>query len=808
MERPARRCAAMTIAVVAALSLVGCTQQSQSPRQTPEPALTSPVVGTTTDDTRYVDNDQGPGQVFLRYPLGRIGLWSVPDGDLADSVTRGLALYPTLGPHTAKPAGQDWRANIAATPEQATITYRQDTPAAGVMVGLTVTPDIAVYRYLFPPATVGATASTGLAEVNLLIRETENSNVTWSDSTLAYLSPTTVQVRLRTADGSGQAFFFIRTSAPALCHGTFTANTVTAGATTITGDGVGGFLCFHPGSTVTVAVALSMTSMTRAQAKLAGELPAMDFDRAVRKLDAAWNAVLGKVQVTVASPQAATELYTALYTLYANIVDVTDNASGYQPVAPSRRLLTIGSSIWWERVGGGYFRCSFDQGRNAYALLTLLDPAAMRDVLNTYLAQYRRDGFLMGNWDPFDPNAWAGQQWGFFGYYFLAAKLEGVTGIDYPAAERAILATMGRQATSRFLVTSGYYAHGYIPADGGVPYFLSRGLEFATDLAGLAHLAYVLGDAATYREYARYGTAYQATFNPATTAFQGRNANGSWAPLGAGLFEGDPAAYAFDEPQDGQGLAARYGDAAMASRIAAEYARPDVTYNDFQVSQPYLAIEADAPAVAQQVIRNDWLPMFAGGSMWESPPGGGSVYYTDNASAVVLGSLGIYPLQSPGAQWLVNSPAIGRAVIHGLRTITIVAPGNTQRTPYLRTLTVDGARYPSLFIAGETLTRADTTITLGMSAVPARIAPGYLTAADAELLAATARPAPGGGLELRLRVDPLGDTARLTVHATTGPAAITVNGRPLPPADWSYQPATRLLLLHGVPPGVVDIRLR
>ena len=72
----------------------------------------------------------------------------------------------------------------------------------------------------------------------------------------------------------------------------------------------------------------------------------------------------------------------------------------------------------------------------------------------------------------------------------------------------------------------------------------------------------------------------------------------------------------------------------------------------------------------------------------------------------------------------------------------------------------------------------------------------------------TARPAPGGGLELRLRVDPLGDTARLTVHATTGPAAITVNGRPLPPADWSYQPATRLLLLHGVPPGVVDIRLR
>ena len=71
---------------------------------------------------------------------------------------------------------------------------------------------------------------------------------------------------------------------------------------------------------------------------------------------------------------------------------------------PSTRLLTIGSSIWWERVGGGYFRCSFDQGRNVYAFLTLLDPAVMTDVLNTYLSQYNRDGFLMGNWDPYTPD--------------------------------------------------------------------------------------------------------------------------------------------------------------------------------------------------------------------------------------------------------------------------------------------------------------------------------------------------------------------------------------------------------------------
>ena len=57
----------------------------------------TPVDSTThnfriTDYTRFVDDNQGPGQVFMRYPLGRIGLWSTPEGEIADSVTRGLLL--------------------------------------------------------------------------------------------------------------------------------------------------------------------------------------------------------------------------------------------------------------------------------------------------------------------------------------------------------------------------------------------------------------------------------------------------------------------------------------------------------------------------------------------------------------------------------------------------------------------------------------------------------------------------------------------------------------------------------------------
>ena len=638
---------ALLLLLVAAVSLTGCSP----------PGNASVQNFRITDYTRFVNNNQGPGQVFMRYPQGRIGLWSAPEGEIADSVTRGLLLYPTVDQVTDKGTA-DWRASISASPSQTSITYDSAVAARGSTVGLTVTPDVSVYQYHFGDA-------TSYAAVDMLMQEeTENSNVTWSNSTFVYVDRQTAEVTL--SNGANQrCFFYIKFSTPAAGHGTFTGSGVRDGAASITGDGVGGYLTFAPRTPVTVAVALSMTSMSRAQQNFVSEFPTFDFARAVRNLRDAWNAKLGKVDVRRASVLTTREIYTGLYTLYANIVDVTDNAAGYTPVRPSTRLLTIGSSVWWEGVAGGYFRCSFDQGRNVYAFLTLIDPALMRDVLNTYLSQFNRDGFLMGNWDPYDPQWGSDQQWGFFGYYFLAAKLEGVTGVDYHAAEAAILATMGMKATTMYLARIGFYRYGYVPANVGTIRYLSRGLEFATDLAGLAHLAYVLGDRTTYQTYSPWGTAYTKTWNPASQIFQARNTDGSWASANTGLNEGTTTTYAFDEPQDGLGLARIYGDAGMTSRIADTYGTPDVPYNDYQLTQPYLAIWANDPSLAQQVIRGYFLPEFSSVSMWETPPGSGSTYYTDNASAEVLANLGIYPVQSPGTQWILNSPAVTTAVVHG-----------------------------------------------------------------------------------------------------------------------------------------------
>ena len=742
-----------------------------------------------TDYTRYVNNDQGPGQVFMRYPLRRIGLWSTPEGEIADSVTRGLLLYPTVDQVVDKGTA-NWRASINASPSETNITYAASVAAKGSAVALTVTPDVSVYRYHFSNA-------TSYEAVDLLMQEVENSNVTWSSSRFVYVDSDTAEVTL--SNGVNQTcYFYLKFSSPAARHGTFTSRGVTGGGTSITGDGVGGYLAFAPGTQVTVAVALSMTSMSRAQRNFTSQFPTFDFARAVQNLKGAWNAKLGQIDVQSASTLTVKEIYTGLYTLYANIIDVTDNGSRYTPVSPSTRLLTIGSSVWWERVGGGYFRCSFDQGRNVYAFLTLLDPAVMTDVLNTYLSQYDRDGFLMGNWDPYTPDAWSDQQWGFFSYYFLAARLEGVTGVDYQAAQTAILATMGMNATSRYVAKEGFYKYGYVPADVGTTNYLSRGLEFSTQLQALAHLGYMLGDRATYNTYYPWGQAYLKTWNAAGRVFQARNANGSWAPVGAGLFEGTPTDYAFDEPHDGLGLADLYGDGTMSAMISGSYAVPGTWYNDYQLTQPYLAISANSPTVSQNVIRNYFLPEFSSLSMWEDLPASGSVYYTDNASAEVLANLGIYPIQSPGAQWILNSPAVSRAVIHGRRDTIIQTSGNSPSTPYISSIQVNGSAYPSYFISGETLASRGNTLTFGMTGTPSRIGDIYLTGTDGEVLSAST----DNRTYLRFRNDPLGGTSQAEVDAAKAPVAVSVNGLPLPGRDWSYSLGEHIRL-KSLPAGTV-----
>jgi putative alpha-1,2-mannosidase len=727
------------------------------------------------DFTQYVNLNQSK-QIFMRYPLGRIGLWSRSEGEIADSVTRNIRLYPLVDQLTGKD-NADWRSTIVAHPAETAITYGSGTPAKGSTVALTVTPNVAVYRYHFTNvSSFGAVGITlgGTAEIH--------GGLTWS-STLTAVDNQTIQATL--VSGSKTTYYYIKLNIPG----------------TGSGSGGQGYMQFGPGTPdVTVAVALSQTSMSQAQQYFTNEFSDFNFASASQRLKDAWDAKLGKIDVQSADQLTKQQLYTGLYTVYANIVNATDG-SPYASYATAygSPLLTIGSSIGWAYIGGGYFRAAYDQGRSIYYLLTLIDPQVMTDLLHTYQAQYDRDKVLLGNWDPYSPTAWTDQQWGFWGGMFTRAQLMGVTGVDYVKAKNAIADTFGNP--NNIMSKSGYLAKGYIPADSGVSNYMSRALDWATDIDGLTKLASILGDNATYSKFSSYSRAYVNNWDSANSVFRAKNSNGSWAPLGnGGFFEGTAQTYGFDEPQDVLGLADLYGDANMTAKISTMLISfaTDYGFNDYVPQYSYMPIYSNSPSTAQNIVRTKIIPQFNSLNMWEDS-GGGDMYYTHNAGELVMAVLGLYPYQAPGAQWTINSPAVTTAVIHGIKDITIQANNNAPGNIYISSIQANGQTFPSHLISGKTLIAGNTTITLTMVSNPARIGSMYVTGTDGEVLAAGTDNAS----YLQFQNDPIVPASRAKIYTTKQPTAVSVNGTPL--TSWTYDPTTSSLNIKGIPAGTVLI---
>jgi hypothetical protein len=111
-------------------------------------------------------------------------------------------------------------------------------------------------------------------------------------------------------------------------RGTFTGSAVTDGSSSATGDNIGGYLKFNPSTTdVTVAVALSHSSMAQAQQFFNNEFSDFNFAAASQRLKDAWNAKLGRIDVQKADQLTKQMLYTGLYSVYANIINATDGSS-------------------------------------------------------------------------------------------------------------------------------------------------------------------------------------------------------------------------------------------------------------------------------------------------------------------------------------------------------------------------------------------------------------------------------------------------------------------------------------------------
>lgn len=755
-----------------------------------------PLCASGADSLTYcnaVQNRYG----FIRYPLGTVGAWSTGSGEFADAMTRVPRLYPCLGSVVAKDAKDDWRSTITGDPSMLMVQYRTNKPSGATTVAVTVSPHVTVFKVTFPetPRTRYLVFDFTKMGVDTWARLNK-----WTERSVRRVDNRTWQATVGET-GKGHAYYTIRFSTPCAEAGEFAG---ASSSTNRTSGGVGMFARFDA-QTVTVAVAESFTSQARADEYLAAEFST--FDAVRERARDAWLKVLDRVEID-GSEQVKRMAYSALYSIYANIIDGRDG-SCYREFYPTPR--SIASSVYWQFIGG-FQSCCWDNVRATYPFLMVAYPEVMSDVVNTYLARYQRDGVVDGNICLFTGPVGEHLNVKLSPLLIAQAQASGIRA-DYGKLYAALKHNFDNPAC----VPASLAALGYVtqPATGGRA--CSDTLEFSTGAHALAVLAKANQDLDGVRKYLQQSRAYANLWDRTNQVFRVRNAAGGWGPINntnwtwnpnpQGLFEGSSKDWSFSIPHDPYGLMELPGQERFAERAAA-YCLTDAWFNDYQYAYPYLLYYAGAPHEAQRIIRTSWVPLFEKGVMYEGvrprPPHNGWQDHYSSVAGWLLGSMvALYPAPTPPGQFIISSPSVTKAVIrNGAKRITVETKNHTAENIYVHRIELDGKDYPAYMIPARRLAAgASLVLTMGNDATHA-LGDLYIASSDG-FVGEAELPSP---TRLRGVIEAAVTEARTKVFSRARPIAVRVNG--LPASDWGYDETAKTLSLRTSGRATFEVDLR
>ena len=740
------------------------------------------------------------GNGFIRFPLGTIGAWSTASGDYADVLTRAPRVYPCLNAITLKGEKEDWRASVTGDPSLLVIRYKTNQPAGGSTMALTVAPHVTVLQVSFPE---GSSKRHLIFDFRGGAVDSWARLAKWTDRTVTQVDRTTLHATVR-EPGQPGAHYVIKFSVPGVSVGTVdVAGGIVPGAAHVTGPKPGMYVEFDAPE-VTVAIATSFTSLDRAGEFLTAESDG--FEAVHQRCRTAWSEVLRRVELE-GSPSSQRMAYTALYTIWANILDGGD---GSHYAGGGSRPRSVASSAYWQFIGG-YQSCCWDNVRATYPFLSLAYPEVMADVIGNYLERYQRDGCMEGDICLFTGPS--GHNNIRFSPVMIAQALQSGVPADYTR----LYAALNDNFHNPRLVSASLWPLGRLtqPATGG--FACSRTLEYATGAQAMGLLARIHHDSEGAKQYLGLSQAYTNLWDSTNQAFRLRNADGTWGPVDnakmtwnpnpPGLFEGTTQDWRFAIPHDPYGLIRLPGQAGFPGRLL-DYCLNDAWFNDYQCIYPYMLYYADAPNVAQQLIRNTWVPLFESGVMYEGirpkpPHNGWQDHYTGNAGWLLCSMLGLYPAAAPPGQFIISSPSLSRAVLHhGKADLTIETRNHSRSNIYLRALTVDGKPYPCYMIPARRLA-AGARLGLDLTDDPsAGLGDLYIGSSDGFILKADLV----SDTRLKFTVEAAVVDATTRIHSRTQPAQVLVNGQES--KDWDYDATKQVLAMPTTGTATVEIGLR
>ncbi|MEV4314888.1 GH92 family glycosyl hydrolase [Actinocrispum sp. NPDC049592] len=631
---------------------------------------------------------------------------------------------------TADRTDATYASNFAHANETGTAGYYRVGLDSGVNVELSATTRSGAGRFTYP---TGKTAS-------LLVR-TSNSEVGSS------AAQTTIDSGNRVISGSVTSgnfcgyinsigrrsyytlYFYAAFDKPFSGTGTWQDGTVTNGSTSSSGGttygtdgwppagkGSGGFVTFDlsQGQTVGVRVGISYVSLANAKANVDTENPAgTSFDTVRQRAHDAWNAELGRIEITGGSAAQQTTFYTALYhsLLHPNVFSDTNG----QYTGMDQRVHSVSGSQHAQYANFS----GWDVYRDQLQLVTLLRPDIGADIAQSLFNQASQNNGVWDRWThnqggthvmTGDPgHAAVPSIYAFGGTSFDAAGA--LTSMVHAATT---VTADDRSSTGWNVMVVGerpsldqYLSLGYVPSNGHAWGGAGETLEDVSADFGISQLAQRLGDATTANQFLNRAQNWKNVFNPGTGYIQQRNSSGAWESFDPasddGFAEGSAAQYTWMVPFNAKGLFTKMGGTASAiTRLDRFFHNTDGSWalsnaggthsdlsNEPSIGAPWLYNFAGQPYKTQQTVRQVVTTLWSNGT--------GGIPGQDDLGAMsswyVFAAIGVYPLAPGRAELLLSSPLFSQVVVHrgnGV-TLTLRATGAATNAPYIQSLQLNGA---------------------------------------------------------------------------------------------------------------------
>ena len=468
---------------------------------------------------------------------------------------------------------------------------------------------------------------------------------------------------------------------------------------------------------VYVKVALSPVSTDNARLNLKAELPGWDFDRCVTRADSAWNSELSKIRISTADTTKREIFYAALYhtmiapSLFCDVNGDYRGADG--KIYNSSDFKTYTTFSCW------------DTYRAAHPLMSIIHPELTRDVVNTFLSIYDRQGklpvwHLMGC----ETNTMVGTP----GICILAdAVTKGYADNPRRAYEAlrnsAMLDERGMELRKQY---------GYIPCD-MMKESVAYDMEYAIADYGVAQVAKMVGDTAGYDYFTQRSHSYRNLFDPGTRFMRGKDSDGKFRepfnPISSDhrnddYCEGNAWQYTFLVPHDLTGLVGCFPSQedfiakldslfTVDSQLEGDVISPDISGMIGQYAhgnEPSHHIAYFYTMLGRPWQTADRVRQILG-TLYTAQPDGlcGNEDVGAMSAWYVLSALGFYQVEPAGGRYYFGSPLLDKATIKvpGGKFI-ITAHNNSDANRYIQSINLNGMPYHKAWIDFADITAGGT----------------------------------------------------------------------------------------------------